>query len=82
VTPGDLASWLRSTGARITDADVELIAATRLAGQSLTEVAAVAGIPVEAAYKRRRRAEQRVADALQTTREASAADPVRSRPGS
>jgi len=79
VTSADLAPWLRAAGARITDADVELIAATRLAGRSLAEVAATHGIPVTAAYKRRRRAEQRVADALHATREPSTADPDTSR---
>jgi len=58
---------LRAVGARLPDLDVELIALTRLDGVPVNEAAAQLGIPTEVAYKRRRRAEQRLAQALAGT---------------
>ena len=51
-------------GTPVPAGDVDLIAATRLDGQSVSEVAARLGLGVDAAYKRRRRAEQRLAVVL------------------
>jgi hypothetical protein len=62
------ATRLRTVGARVPDLDVELIALTRLDGVPITAAAARLGIPLQAAYKRRQRAEHRLAAALQHTR--------------
>jgi len=59
------ATRLRAVGARVPDLDVELIALTRLDGMPITAAAARLGIPLQAAYKRRQRAEHRLAAALQ-----------------
>jgi hypothetical protein len=59
------AGRLRAVGARLPDLDLELIARTRLDGVPITEAAARLGIPLQAAYKRRQRAEQRLSVALQ-----------------
>jgi DNA-directed RNA polymerase specialized sigma24 family protein len=61
----DLAARLQHGGVRVSVDDLELIAVTRAAGRSLAEAAAELGIPAEAAYKRRRRAEQRLATVRQ-----------------
>jgi hypothetical protein len=61
----ELAARSDRNGVRIRCQDLELIAATRLDGRSLTQAATELGIPAEAAYKRRRRAEQRLATVLQ-----------------
>jgi hypothetical protein len=69
------ATRLRAVGARVPDLDVELIALTRLDGVPITTAAAQLGIPLQAAYKRRQRAEHR----LTTAPPASARDSSRSR---
>lgn len=51
---------LAATGSPLDPADVELIAATRLDGQTIIDAAARLGLPLEAAYKRRQRAEARL----------------------
>jgi DNA-directed RNA polymerase specialized sigma24 family protein len=69
------AARLARTGQRIHPADLELIAATRIDHRPLAEVAADLGISVDAAYKRRQRAEHRLAAVLHptSTRKRSAA---------
>lgn len=57
----DIAAQMRATGRGLAPADVELIAATRLDGHDLAEAAHRMGIPVPVAYKRRQRAEARLA---------------------
>lgn len=58
---------LARTGQRIHPRDLELIAATRIDGRPLTAVASDLGISVDAAYKRRQRAETRLAAVLRPT---------------
>jgi DNA-directed RNA polymerase specialized sigma24 family protein len=58
------AARLARTGQRIHPRDLELIAATRIDHRPLAQVAADLGISVDAAYKRRQRAEHRLATVL------------------
>ncbi|MBB5868564.1 hypothetical protein F4553_001943 [Allocatelliglobosispora scoriae] len=51
----------QDTGTSTDRTDLELLAATRLDGQNMADVAARHGLTVEAAYKRRRRLESRLA---------------------
>jgi DNA-directed RNA polymerase specialized sigma24 family protein len=62
------AARLARTGLRIHPRDLELIAATRIDHRPLAQVAADLGISVDAAYKRRQRAEHRLATVLHPTR--------------
>jgi DNA-directed RNA polymerase specialized sigma24 family protein len=76
------AARLARTGQRIHPADLELVAATRIDARPLAAVAASLGISVDAAYKRRQRAEHRLAAVLhRTSRTRSTAAPAQARPG-
>ncbi|MEV4412971.1 hypothetical protein [Catellatospora sp. NPDC049609] len=57
----EAAEQMRASGNRLAATDVELIAATRLDGHRLADAARALGIAVPAAYKRRQRAEARLA---------------------
>jgi DNA-directed RNA polymerase specialized sigma24 family protein len=61
------ATRLAHTGQRIHPRDLELIAATRIDGRPLAQVAAGLGLSIDAAYKRRQRAEHRLATVLHPT---------------
>ncbi|GAA1414370.1 hypothetical protein ACFQZ4_17210 [Catellatospora coxensis] len=57
----EAAEQMRASGNGLAAADVELIAATRLDGHRLADAAGALGIAVTTAYKRRQRAEARLA---------------------
>jgi DNA-directed RNA polymerase specialized sigma24 family protein len=76
------AARLARTGQRIHPRDLELVAATRIDHRPLAEVAAGLGISVDAAYKRRQRAEHRLATVLHpTTHTRPISAPAQARPG-
>ena len=58
------AARLARSGRRLHPRDLELVAATRIDGRPLADVAADLGLSVDAAYKRRQRAEHRLATVL------------------
>lgn len=57
----EAAAQMRTSGNSLAAVDVELVAATRLDGHPLPDAARALGIAVPAAYKRRQRAEARLA---------------------
>lgn len=71
------AARLAAAGTPLTALDLALIARTRLDGQHLNAVAADLGLSAEALYKRRRRAEARLAAHLRQHTRATAPDTAR-----
>lgn len=63
----DIAADITANGRSLDPIDLELIARTRIDGDHLNIVAADLGLPIEAAYKRRQRAEARIATLYRTT---------------